>query len=320
MNLEDKKKVLEGVLSTIDDEKIISEIKALLKVEAEYVCALSYFLKNYRRQVVDVVVLRDSHNAIKTGLRDFDNYTGGWKIGSLNIVAAHKGMGLRAFLITILGNTAIINKQEVAIFGLNNSAEFFTSRIIASESGISPGKLDLKALEKHEIVQLDKILDPLFDAPVFIDDAVSLTITGLKNKIKHLIEEKNLKIAMIENLEKIDGKRELVLKDLNRLAMELQIPIVAFYKLPPNWVERFDLNYKPSYLRFTKKYTHIAFHDYVETLTLIYRREYYGFSEWEVNTSCEGQAELICYGKSFESQNIRLKFIPHLGKFMDLYY
>ena len=317
MNIEDKKKVLESVLMTIDDEKIISEVKALLEVEAEQVRALGYYLTNYRRQVVDVKTLKDSRNAVKTGLSDFDNYTGGWKNGSLNIVAAHTGMGLRTFLITILGNTAIINKQEIAVFGLNNSAEFFTSRIIASGSGISSAKLDLKALEKHEIVQLDKKLDPLFEAPVFIDDAVSLTITGLKNKIKHLIEEKNLKIAVIENLEKIDGKRELVLKDLNRLAMELQIPIVAFYKLPANWVERFDSNYKPAYTEFTKKYTHIAFHDYVETLTLIYRREYYGLTEWEDNTSCEGQAELICYGESFESKNIRIRFIPHLAKFMD---
>jgi len=319
MNLEDKKKVLESVLTTIDDEKIISKIKALLEVEVEPVKALGFYLKNYRRQVIDVEIRRDYRNSIKTGLSDFDKLTGGWKNGSLNIVAAHKGMGLQAFLITILGNTAIINEQEVAIFGLNNSAEFFTNRIIASESGISSRILDLKALEKHEILHLDKKIEHLLDAPIFIDDTFSLTVTGLKNKIKQLIEEKDIKIAMIENLEKIDSKRELVIKDLNRLAMELQIPIVAWYELPTNWLERFDFNYKPSYTSFTKKYTDIAFHDYVETLTLIYRREYYGLTEWEDNTSCEGQAELICYGKTFESKNIRIRFISHLKKFMDLH-
>jgi len=289
-----------------------------LEVEPEPVKSLNYYLKNYRKQVVDIEIRNDSLNDIKSGLSDFDNHTSGWKNGTLNIVAAHKGNGLRAFLITILGNMAVKNKQEVAIFGLNSTPECFTNRILASETAISSKKLESKTLEKHEIVQLDKKIAPLYDVPIFIDDAVPLTVTRLKNKIKQLIEEKNVKIVLIENLEKIIGKRELVIKDLNRIALELQIPIVAFYELTTTWVERISPNFKPCYTAFTKKYTDIAFHDYLETITLIYRREYYGFTEWEDNTSCEGQAELISYGKSFETKNIRIKFISHLAKFITL--
>jgi len=318
MKLEDKKKVLESILTTIDDETIISEMMALLEVEPEPIKSLNYYLKNYRKQVVDIKISNVSLNPIKSGLSDFDNYTGGWKDGTLNIVAAHKGNGLRAFLITILGNMAIKNKQEVALFALNSTPECFTNRILASETAISSKKLESKTLEKHEIIQLDKKIAPLLDAPIFIDDTVPLTVTRLKNKIKQLIEEKDVKIVLIENLEKIVGKRELVIKDLNNVAMELQIPIIAFYKLTATWVERIGPNYKPSYTAFTKKYTDIAFHDDIETLTLIYRREYYGFDEWEDNAPCEGQAELICYGKSFESKNIHIKFISHLAKFRNL--
>ncbi|MBI9041951.1 DnaB-like helicase C-terminal domain-containing protein [Lutibacter sp.] len=318
MTQADKNVVFESIVATIDDERLISEMKILLEVEPEPIKSLNYYLKNYRKQLVEDEMSNDSFKAINTGLSDFDNHTGGWKMGTLNIVAAHKGNGLRAFLISILDNIAIKNKQEVAVFGLISLPENFINHIIASETAISVCKIHSKLLEKHEIVQLDKKIDQIIYAPIFIDGNVPLTVIHLKNKIKQLIKNNNLKIALIENLEAIAGKRELVLKDLNNLAEELQIPIVAFYELPTNWIERLDLNYKPSYTRFKKKYSDIAFHDDLETLTLIYRREYYGLTKWEDNTSCEGQAELICYGKSFETKNIRIKFIAHLAKFVDL--
>ena len=146
---------------------------------------------------------------------------------------------------------AIENKQEVAIFGLNSTPECFTNYILASETAISSKKLESKTLEKHEIVQLDKKISPIIDAPIFIDDTVPLSVIHLKNKIKQFIKDNSLKIVFIENLEKIVGKRELVIKDLNRLALELQIPIIAFYKLTATWVERIGPNFKPCYTGLT---------------------------------------------------------------------
>ena len=58
-----------------------------------------------------------------------------------------------------------------------------------------------------------------------------------------------------------------------------------------------------------------------DIVSFIYRPEYYNIDEWDddEHTSSEGQAELIvAKHRNGGLDNIRLKFISHLGKFEDI--
>ena len=58
-----------------------------------------------------------------------------------------------------------------------------------------------------------------------------------------------------------------------------------------------------------------------DIVSFIYRPEYYNIDEWDDNehTPSQGQAELIvAKHRNGGLDNIRMKFIPHLGKFEDL--
>lgn len=319
MNLESKKAVLESAIASIADEEIINELKEFLNIECNKIQPINYYLKNYCNKIVkDKPIANENKNSIKSGLTIFDNLTGGFKTGTLNVVVARKGMGLRAFLISILNNIAITNKQSVVVFSLNNTAKIFTNYIIASETGVVFKKLNENALEKHEIEHLNLNIKPLINAPIFIDDSNPLTVIGIKHRVMQLLKGEQISIVMIDNLEKIIGKRELVIKELNELAIELQIPIITMYELQLNLAAKMKFNYKPTYGDFIRKYTSIGFHNFIETLIFIYRPEFYNLTEWDDKTSCENQAELICYGKDFENKNVRVKFIGNVQRFVDL--
>ena len=58
-----------------------------------------------------------------------------------------------------------------------------------------------------------------------------------------------------------------------------------------------------------------------DIVSFIYRPEYYGIDEWddESRSPAEGQAEfIIAKHRNGSLENIKLKFIAHLGKFEEL--
>ena len=318
MKLQDKERILQSVLSTIDDEKLIKKVEALLGVKNFEINDFEYYLKKIGVNVEKGKCSVNSYKFLKSGLREFDRHTSGWKIGSLNIVAAHNGMGISAFLLTIIRNTAVLNNQGIAMFSFDQSSVNYANRIIASETGISSLKLNEKKLEEHEFIHLESKVTPLIEAPIFIDDSFPLTVICVKNKIRKLIKKKGIKLVLIDSLEQIIGQKEQVLEDLNHLARDLKIPIVVVYALPLSWVDGLSTAKRPSSMSFLKKFSRVCYDDFIETLTFIYRPEYYGITKWEDNTSCEGQVELICYGDNFSKKEIRLKYVGHLARFMDL--
>jgi replicative DNA helicase len=319
MKLEDKKRILQSVVSTIDDEKFIKKTEFLLGVKESKINTFDYYLKNLGASLKTENSEGKGSGFIKSGLRDYDHYIGGWKVGSLNVIAGHTGMGLSAFLITTTNNIATSTNQGVAVFSLMNSSEHIANRIVSSTTGMTLNELkNIKIKKPLETTYLNNKIQGLFGAPIFIDDSSSLTVISLKNRIRKLIKEENIKIVLLDGLEKIIGERQQIIKNLKSVAKELNIPIVAFYVLPSIWIDSLRLTQRPESKSFMKKYTIISMKDSIETLTFIYRPEYYGISEWEDGSSCAGQAELICYEDNFVKKDIRLKFIGHLSKFCDL--
>ena len=102
-----------------------------------------------------------------------------------------------------------------------------------------------------------------------------------------------------------------------RLAKELDIPVIALSQLS-RAVETRGGTKRPllSDLRESG-----AIEQDADIVSFIYRPEYYGIDEWDDDerTPSEGQAEfIVAKHRNGGLDNIRLKFIGHLGKFDDL--
>ena len=117
------------------------------------------------------------------------------------------------------------------------------------------------------------------------------------------------------------GNREqeisTISRNLKALSKELNIPVIALSQLS-RAVETRGGTKRPmlSDLRESG-----AIEQDADIVSFIYRPEYYNIDEWddEDHTPAEGQAELIvAKHRNGGLDNIRLKFIAHLGKFEDM--
>ncbi len=238
-------------------------------------------------------------------------------------------MGKTALTLSMARNIAVGNNIPVAFFSLEMSAVQLITRLISSETGLSSEKLRTGNLETHEWEQLNVKVKDLEKAPLFIDDTPSLSIFDLRAKARRLSSQHGIKLIVVDYLQlmtagssaKGGGNREqeisTISRNLKALAKELSIPVIALSQLS-RAVETRGGSKRPllSDLRESG-----AIEQDADIVSFIYRPEYYKIDEWddEERSPTANQGELIvAKHRNGGLDNIRLKFLGHLGKFDNL--
>ena len=266
-------------------------------------------------------------SGIPSGFNKIDKLTAGWQQSDLVIIAARPGMGKTALALSMASNIAIENKIPLAFFSLEMSSIQLITRMISSETGLDSNKLRTGKLEKHEWEQLNIRVKNLEKAPLFIDDTPSLSIFDLRAKARRLVSQKDVKIIIVDYLQLMTaggnmkiGNREqeisTISRNLKALAKELNIPVIALSQLSRLVEGRTSKRPLLSDLRESG-----AIEQDADIVSFIYRPEYYKIDTWDDNdrSSTEGEAEFIVSKHSNGGlENIRIRFIPSLGKFEDL--
>ena len=223
---------------------------------------------------------------------------------------------------------AVTKEIPVAFFSLEMSSVQLITRLISSETGLSSEKLRTGKLADHEWQQLNVKVTDLEKAPLFIDDTPSLSIFDLRAKARRLSSQHGLKLIIVDYLQLMTagssskaGNREqeisTISRNLKALAKELDIPVIALSQLS-RAVETRGGTKRPmlSDLRESG-----AIEQDADIVSFIYRPEYYNIDEWddEERTPSQGQAEfIVAKHRNGGLDNIRMKFVGHLGKFEDL--
>ncbi|GAB4162871.1 MAG: replicative DNA helicase [Winogradskyella sp.] len=280
------------------------------------------------KKKIEEISNKEGLSGIPTGFEKLDKLTSGWQPSDLIIVAARPGMGKTALTLTMARNIAVDFNQAVAFFSLEMSSVQLITRLISSETGLSSEKLRTGKLEKHEWEQLNVKVKTLEKAPLFIDDTPSLSIFDLRAKARRLKSQYDIKVIMIDYLQLMTaggsqkgGNREqeisMISRNLKALAKELDVPVIALSQLS-RAVETRGGSKRPllSDLRESG-----AIEQDADIVSFIYRPEYYKIDEWddEERSPTEGQGEfIVAKHRNGGLDNIRLKFIGHLGKFDNL--
>ncbi len=280
------------------------------------------------KKKIEEISNKEGLSGIPTGFTKLDKLTSGWQPSDLIIVAARPGMGKTALTLTMARNIAVNSNIPVAFFSLEMSSVQLITRLISSETGLSSEKLRTGKLEKHEWEQLNVKVKTLEKAPLFIDDTPSLSIFDLRAKARRLASQYGIKMIMIDYLQLMTaggsqkgGNREqeisMISRNLKALAKELNVPVIALSQLS-RAVETRGGSKRPllSDLRESG-----AIEQDADIVSFIYRPEYYKIDEWddEERSPTEGQGEfIVAKHRNGGLDNIRLKFIGHLGKFDNL--
>lgn len=268
----------------------------------------------------------DGFSGIPSGFTKLDQLTSGWQASDLIIVAARPGMGKTALTLSMARNIAVGQGIPVAFFSLEMSSVQLITRLISSETGLSSEKLRTGKLEAGEWNVLSTKVKDLEKAPLFIDDTPSISIFDLRAKARRLSSQYGIKLIIIDYLQlmtaggKGTGNREqeisTISRNLKALAKELDVPVIALSQLSRAVETRPGEQKRPllSDLRESG-----AIEQDADIVAFIYRPEYYKIQEWEDGSSTQNQGEfIVAKHRNGGLDNIRLKFLGHLGKFDNL--
>jgi len=280
------------------------------------------------KKKIEEIANKEGLSGIPSGFTKLDKLTSGWQPSDLVIIAARPGMGKTAFALSMARNIAVGHNIPVAFFSLEMSSIQLITRLISSETSLSSEKLRTGNLAKHEWEQLNVKVKDLEKAPLFIDDTPSLSIFDLRAKARRLASKHGIKLLMVDYLQLMTGgsnqkggNREqeisMISRNLKALAKELNIPVIALSQLS-RAVETRGGTKRPllSDLRESG-----AIEQDADIVSFIYRPEYYKIDEWDddEHSPTEGQGEfIVAKHRNGGLDEIRLKFVGHLGKFENL--
>jgi len=178
---------------------------------------------------------------LTTGFPPLDQMLAGFQKANLIIVAARPSLGKTALALDFARAIALKEKVPVGIFSLEMSKDEIVDRLIAAQSGVDLWRIRTGRLhDELDFKLIEKALDTLSQAPIFIDDTPSLDILQIRTMARRLQLEHGLGALIIDYLQLVrplnTNESEVqqitqVSRFLKSLARELQIPVIAVSQL-----------------------------------------------------------------------------------------
>src|ERR1700726_2149910 len=181
-----------------------------------------------------------SITGVATGYGELDKLTSGLQPSELLILAARPSQGKTALALNLAENIAIRSGQPVAVFSLEMSKESLLQRLVASVAQIDAHKFRTGHLSREDWRRMTEALGTIASAPIWIDDAGSISVLEIGAKARRLKRDKGLSLLIVDYLQLITargrfGNRQEEVSSISRalkgLAKELQIPVLVLSQL-----------------------------------------------------------------------------------------
>ncbi len=231
-----------------------------------------------------------------TGFVDFDELTGGLHESELVILASRPSMGKTAMAMNIAEHVAMKEQVTTLIVSLEMSAIELGDRLLCSVAEVNGNRLRNGTITTEERRRLVEKAAEVSQAPLFVDDSPSRTMTEIAAAARRLKRKENLGLVVIDYLQLIepdnpkDPRQEQVAKIARRLkglARELMVPVLCLAQLNRQAEVSRDNRPRLSHLRESG-----AIEQDADVVMFIHRDEYYQTNE-EDKERVKGQADLI---------------------------
>ena len=181
-----------------------------------------------------------SRAASTTGFTELDALTGGLNASELVIIAGRPSMGKTALATNIATTVAVEQKHTTLFVSLEMSRLELVERMLCSHGRINGHKLRNGMLSAADRKKLPEASSEMSQAPLFIDDSPSRTMTEIAATARRLKRREDLRLVVIDYLQLIepdnskDPRQEQVARIARRLkglARELKIPVLCLAQL-----------------------------------------------------------------------------------------
>ncbi len=272
----------------------------------------------------------------ETHLTKFDELTAGLQKSDLIIVAGRPSMGKTTFSMNLAENIATKNKTPVAVFSMEMPGESLAMRMISSIGRIDAGRMRTGKLAQDDWPKLNKAINVLSQAKIYIDDTPALMITELRARARRIDKDvrelqrkeaqeaghedpesqvTGLGLIVVDYIQLMRGSANSenrvneiseISRGLKALAKELDIPVIALSQLNRSLEQRPNKRPIMSDLRESG-----AIEQDADLIIFIYRDEVYN-----EESEHKGVAEIIL-GKHRNGplDTVRLTFIGEYTRF-----
>ncbi len=257
------------------------------------------------KQALDVISKAaqntDGLTGVPTGYHKLDDITSGWQASDLVIIAGRPAMGKTSFALSMAKNIAADYNVPMAFFSLEMSNVQLVNRLISNVCEIQGSKILNGQLHQDEWERLDKRINKLMDAPLYIDDTPGLSVFELRTKARRLVREHGVKIIMIDYLQlmnangmRFSSRQEevsTISRSLKGLAKELDVPILALSQLNRGVESREGLEGKRPQLSDLRESG--AIEQDADMVLFVHRPEYYHIYQDDSGHDLHGMAQII---------------------------
>jgi replicative DNA helicase len=264
---------------------------------------------------------------LATDFIEFDRMTSGLQRGELIIVGARPSMGKTALAMNIAQNAAVNHNAIVAVFSLEMSKESLLRRMLASQAWVDQRKLQTGFLGREDHDKLQRALEQLIEARMYIDDTAGISLAEMRAKARRLKQNAGaLDLIVVDYLTLMSatpasagGKRyenrqqevSAISRGLKALAKELDVPVLAAAQLSRLSERRGD-DKRPmlSDLRESGSIEQDA-----DVVAFIHREAYYNRNE-EMSEADRAKSEIIiAKQRNGPTDTVYLNFISKYTRF-----
>jgi replicative DNA helicase len=198
---------------------------------------------------------------VPTGFPSLDKKMAGWQRSDLIILAARPSVGKTTLALDFARHAALLG-HKVGVFSLEMSKDQLVDRMLASHAHVDLWKLRTGKLSTggadDDFIRLGDAISDLSQATLYIDDNASANIMGMRTMARRLQSEHGLDLLIIDYLQLMESSRytdnrvqevSAISRGLKKLAIELQVPVMALSQLSRAVENRTDQRPKLSDLR-----------------------------------------------------------------------
>ena len=291
---------------TVDVEELMQEAEGSLfelsqrNMKKDYT-AIDPVISQALKVLTAAAANTDGLTGISTGYYKLDDITSGWQNSDLVIIAGRPAMGKTSFALSMAKTIAADLRVPMAFFSLEMSNVQLVNRLISNACEIEGSKILNGQLKPDEWDRLDKRINSLLGAPLYIDDTPGLSVFELRTKARRLVREHGVKLIMIDYLQlmnangmRFSSRQEevsTISRSLKGLAKELDIPVLALSQLNRGLESREGNEGKRPQLSDLRESG--AIEQDADMVVFVHRPEYYRIYQDENGRDLRGMAEIL---------------------------
>lgn len=280
---------------------------------------------------------------VTSGLKNLDDYLGGFHNSDLIILAGRPSMGKTALATSLAFNSAKAHLEKrvegagVLFFSLEMSAEQLATRLLSAEAQVASEKIRRGELNNDSFERFIEISRNLENMNLFIDDTPALSVSSLRTRARRLKRQHDIGFIIIDYLQLLTTGRHggdnrvneisEISRSLKAIAKELNVPIIALSQLSRAVEQRDDKRPQLADLRESGSIEQDA-----DVVMFVFREEYYlsrkepdqedvkKYTEWSEKLQKVANTAEVIIGKQRHGPvgTVRLHFDGKFTRFSNL--